>query len=346
MSIDSTLSGVQIGWDEAVREFLLHLQATRAKQTVRFYRVQMKGVVRWAIENQITFSTFGKRHMDRYLAFRIESGTSPTTLRHDAVCMKAFLKWCAKNDLIERSSLADYEIRRAPAPARHMPTDEDVRGLLAALHDYWSPTKNTDVRYIGPLKRIFHRDRNYALVLGLLDSACRIGEMLNLKTGDYRESERMIYITQSKGRKPRPLPVSPEWETALSVWMKLRAKIMAEPVAFGATDEGWLFISETGAQIDDARFRKSLKSYIRWANLPDSMTLHSLRRFSLNKLAKINLLAAQAIAGHQSPSTTILYTKLDPDFLREVHASVGVVRGVVTFGEENKQLISRRRRLL
>ena len=92
MSIDSTLLTTQIGWEEAVREFALHLQATRAKQTVRFYRVQTKGVIRWATENQIGFTAFGKRHMDRYLAYRIEQGISPTTLRHDAVCMKAFLK--------------------------------------------------------------------------------------------------------------------------------------------------------------------------------------------------------------------------------------------------------------
>jgi site-specific recombinase XerD len=132
--------------------------------------------------------------------------------------------------------------------------------------------------------------------------------------------------------------VSPEWEEALSVWLRLREKVMK-----GAqNDEGWLFISETGAQMDDHRLRKTLHSYLMWAGLPH-LSFHGLRRFSLNRLAKNNLLAAQAIAGHKETKTTLLYTKLDPDFLREVHANVGVARSVV---EDAKPLVVRRKRLV
>lgn len=338
MSIDSAFTTGSLTWEEALREFLLHLKATRAPMTERFYRVQLRQLVHWADENKIPFQGFGKRHLDRYLAYRADSGSSPSTMRHDAVCTKAFMKWCARNELIERNLLADYEIRRAPA--RYMPTEENVRGLLAAIQNYWNPVKNPQARFVAPAKRIFHRDRNHALILGLLDSACRIGEMLNLKVEDFQESERMIYIRHSKGREPRALPISPEWTEALRVWLRVRARVM-KGVESGA-DEGWLFISETGAQIDDARFRKTLKSYIQWAELPDSITLHSLRRFSLNRLAKTNLLAAQAIAGHKEAKTTLLYTKLDPDFVRDIHRNAGVVRSVTTA----KDIVVRRKRLL
>ena len=340
MSTALAFSTDSLTWEEALREFLLHLRATRAPMTERFYRVQLKQVIAWTNENQIPLQGFGKRHLDRYLAHRVDKGSSPTTMRHDAVCMKAFLKWCSRNELIERSLLADYEIRRAPAPARFMPTEEDVRGLLAAIQDHWSPAKNPKVAYVGPAKRLFHRDRNHALILGLLDSACRIGEMLNLKIGDFQESEQMIYITHSKGREPRALPISPEWAEALKVWLRIRARVMRG--AAPGSDEGWLFISETGARIDEARLRKTLKSYILWAGLPSSITLHSLRRFSINRLAKTNLLAAQAIAGHKEAKTTLLYTKLDPDFVRDIHRNAGVVRSVT----ESKGLVVRRKRLL
>ena len=85
MFIDSTLSALPSDREEAVREFAYHLQANRAKETVRFYRVQMKGVMRWAIENQIAFTAFGKWHRDRHLVYRKEGGTSPTTLHSDAL---------------------------------------------------------------------------------------------------------------------------------------------------------------------------------------------------------------------------------------------------------------------
>ena len=56
-----------ITWDEAIREFTLHLQASRAAKTALYYQGQLNGVARWAKENDIPFATFGKRHLDRYL---------------------------------------------------------------------------------------------------------------------------------------------------------------------------------------------------------------------------------------------------------------------------------------
>lgn len=342
MHTASGSNSLTLGWEEAIVEFSYHLQATRSPQTLRFYKVQLRQFVKWADENQIPFQGFGKRHLDRYLAFRQGNGISPTTLRHDAICLKALCKWCARNDLLERSPLADYEIRKAPAPARYMPPDDDVRGILEATRNYFDPAQNADIRFVPPAKRIFHRERNLAITLGLLDTACRIGEFLSLKMDDYRPKERMIYIRESKGREPRALPVSPGWAEAMEGWLRLRKKVMSNVPP--EEDEGWLFISELGTQVEVRLFRRALNTYMEWAGLPAAITLHSLRRFSLNKLAKANLLAAQTIAGHKETKTTLLYTKLDPDFVRDVHQNVGVVQGVLQ--NPSNKIVVRRKRLV
>ncbi len=325
-------------WEEALHEFQLHLHATRAKKTQRYYEVQLGGLIRWATDNDVPLVGFGKRHMDRYLAGRAEAGRAPLTLHHDAVCAKAFFRWCQRNDIVERSLLAEYEIRRAPRPARYMPTDADMQALMRASHDFWNPAKNPGCRYNTVAKRMFHRDRNYAIILGLLDSASRIGEMLSLKVDDYRALEKQIVIRESKGREPRTLPVSAEWVEALAVWLRQRGKVMAgQP-----EDEGWLFVSEYGGRIDEGRFLRALKKIVAWAGISGHITLHSLRRYSLNRLAKVNLLATQQIAGHKETRTTLLYTQLDPDFMRGVHDSVGVARGVL----ENRRAAKQRKRLV
>ncbi len=78
-------------WEAALREFLLHLQATRAEKTRRFYDVQLRQLVRWTTQNDVSFTHFGKRHLDYYLVARAGQGLSPTTLHSDALCAKAFL---------------------------------------------------------------------------------------------------------------------------------------------------------------------------------------------------------------------------------------------------------------
>lgn len=321
-------------WNDAVKEYLLHVQATRAPKTVRFYDIQLRQLLLWADENQIRFTEFGKRHLDRYLVFRQQQGKALTTVKHDAVAAKAFFRWCSRNDILDRSPLADYQVLNTPEPARYMPSEEEILNILQAVRDHWNMAKNPDVRFYPIAKRIFHRDRAYAILLGLLDSACRIGEMLNLKVEDVQKSDRQILIREAKGKRPRTLPISAEWLAALDEWLKIRKRLMAG-VPEGE-DEGWLFVSEYGGRMEESVFFKSIKRVIRWAKLSDSITLHGLRRFSLNRLAKHNLLAAQQIAGHRETKTTLMYTKLDADFIRDMHAEVGIVKGIVA-GKRDKR---------
>ena len=155
---------------------------------------------------------------------------------------------------------------------------------------------------------------------------------------DYRPSERQITIRVSKGREPRVIPVSREWQTHLDNWLKVRKRVMGNVPP--AADEGWLFISETGTRLEEERFLKTLKKYVAFAGASEMITLHSLRRYSINRLTKHNLLMAQTIAGHKDTKTTLLYTKLDPDFIRDMHDQVGVVRGIV---ESKKEAVKRKR---
>jgi site-specific recombinase XerD len=273
--------------------------------------------------------------MDEYLVHRAEAGKAQLTLHHNAVCAKAFLAWCQRNDIVDRSLLADYQVRNAPRPAKYMPSDEDMQKLLASTQEYWDVTINPEVRYSPSSKRTFHRNRNYAIILGLLDSACRIGEMISLKVDDYQAAERMITVRESKGREPRAIPVSRDWAEAISVWLKVRARVMKNVPK--EEDEGWLFVSETGGRLDERRFLKRLKKYAEFANLTDNITLHSLRRYSISRLAKHNLLAVQTIASHKDTKTTLIYTKIDPDFVRAMHEQVGVVRGILNSKRAEKK---------
>ncbi len=52
-------------WSEALREFLLHLEATRAKKTFRFYDVQLPQLIGWAEASDVLFMGFGKRHLSK-----------------------------------------------------------------------------------------------------------------------------------------------------------------------------------------------------------------------------------------------------------------------------------------
>ena len=146
----ATESTPSCDWRKAQEEFLLHMEATRAKNTHIFYGTQLRSLQSWAESEGITFAEFRKRHLDRFLVFRTNEGCRPTT--PSPQCPPApspFFRWCSRNDLLERDPLADYRVRNAPMPARPMPTDEDVRALLQALEEFWDIRKNSGAKCMG-----------------------------------------------------------------------------------------------------------------------------------------------------------------------------------------------------
>lgn len=319
-----------VSWSEALREFLTHVEATRAAKTVRYYSIELRQLATWAEAERIPLDQFGKRNLDRYLVDRQRQGKAQTTLHHDAVCAKAFMAWCSKNDFLDRSRLAEYEVHNAPKPHKHIPADEEVTTFLEAIGSYWDPAKHhvSGIVTMPAPARLFHRTRNAALFMGLIDTACRIGEAVNLKVNDVKLGEASVVIREAKGKEPRTLPVGPEWETALRDWLRVRARVMASVPP--AEDEGWLYVSETGGQLDGVQILKTLKRVTGFAGLSEEVTLHSLRRYSLNKLAKYNLLMAQAIAGHKDTKTTFGYTRLDPEFVRATHREASPLGSVMS----------------
>lgn len=206
-----------------------------------------------------------------------------------------------------------------------MPTEDDVQRLLRAVQEFYDPARNfSSAKGHSASNRSFHRERTYTVELTKLDSACRIGEIFNLTCSDYEPTTQQLTIRTSKGREPRVLPVSDTLAAALKGWLKVRSRVMRDVPP--SEDEGWLFISEAGTRVNEGNYLRGIKKIIRWAGLPEGINNHSQRRFSLNRSAKKGgLLYAQGLAGHKDPKTTMVYLKIDGDYMRDTHRQVNVL---------------------
>lgn len=333
-----------VTWEEALRGFLLHKEAVRSLTTSKWYGFYCTNLVDWANGQNISLADFTKRHLDEFLVFRAGQGRAATTLHHDALCATVFTEWCKSNGLLERDPLAEYKVRNPPKTYKYMPTLQDVQSLLKAILDFYDLKKNPDAKYCPASKRSFHRDRNYAIEILKLDSACRIGEVFAFKVGDYQKTEKgyQLLIRESKGRESAFVPLSGESVEAMAQWLKVRKRVMAAVPA--EEDEGWLFISEAGTQVDPGNYLRCIKKVCQYAGLPPEINNHSQRRFSINTMAQSSeggLLFAQRMARHKDPKTTLIYTELNSDFLRERHGNVGVVRGILNSkrSEKRKRLV-------
>ena len=216
-----------VAWEEALRGFILHKEAVRSLKTAKWYGFYCANLVNWANEHDISLDEFTKRHLDEFLVYRAHLGRSATTLHHDALCATVFTEWCKSNGLVDRDPLLDVKVRNAPKTHKYMPTLENVQRLLQAVLDFYDLKKNPEAKYLAASKRSFNRDLNCAMILTLLDSACRIGEVLSLKLEDYQPSQKQITVRVAKGREPRAIPVSRDCAEAISVWRKVLLTVSA-----------------------------------------------------------------------------------------------------------------------
>jgi site-specific recombinase XerD len=332
-----------VTWEEALRGFTLHKQASTSQTTAKWYGFYCTNLVDWSNEKNLSLSDFTKRHLDEFLVYRAGLGKAATTLHHDALCATVFTEWCKSNGLVERDPLAEYKVRNPPKTYKYMPTLEDVKRLLQGILDFYDLKKNPESRYLAAAKRSFHRDRNYAIEIIKLDTACRIGEVFAFKVSDYQKTEKgyELLIRESKGREAAVVPVSPDSVEAMHQWLKIRKRIMGK-VPEGQ-DPGWLFLSESGTQVDPGNYLRCIKKVCVFVGLSSEINNHSQRRFSINAMANDpegGLLFAQRMARHKDPKTTVIYTELNSDFLRDKHGNVGVIRGIL-----NSKRTEKRKRL-
>lgn len=299
----------EITWQNAIDDLIRQEYGTKENKTQLFYLRQLSLLARWAEAHDLSVTVFKARHLREYLAFRKESGLSERTIHHDAMCARVFARFCAREGYMPTNPLADYAIPRAERAYVHCPSEVQVQGLLRAIPRRWQPAENPDAKFTPREGRAFLSRRDYAIIAGLVDTGCRIGELLALNITDFDADRQQITIRRAKGNRPRILPVSEEWAQAVQMYLRVRPAC-ASPL---------LFISRNGTPLLVSAFGGQFKRYLRFGG-QEGWTLHGLRHYAVSIMSDLGgWEAARVMAGHSSVSITQQYVHQRAEQLRSHH---------------------------
>ena len=157
--------------------------------------------------------------------------------------------------------------------------------------------------------------RNKALLEMGYATGMRVSEICRL-TMELLDRERRLARIRGKGRKERIVPYGQKAHEALERYLaKSRPELMRNRIS------PFVFLNYRGGPISRVSFWKMLKRYAAAAALPPEITPHTLRHSFATHLLEggADLRAVQELLGHASIATTQIYTKLDMDYLLEVH---------------------------
>lgn len=349
-------------WEDAVADFIAHMKATSEQSTCEFYEAQLRLLVAWANSQGIPLAEFRARNLDQYLGWRKEqpSRVNPSrtiadsTRRKDAIAARLLFRFCYMRGMIGVHPLKDYTIPRGNRTISAVPSEKEIRRLIASIRRHWDPERNPMALYTPAARRTFYEARNIAIIVGLAQTAARVGEILSLRLDDFRPHDLVIVFRDTKTNVDREVPIKTEWVELVKAYLKVRPKL-----ATSAT----LFVNEYGEEIDTRDFAHTLRRMKEFCDQcprcsgtghadthgnsmltkagrrrkrpnPNSpicaacagsgkvpaplgpWSLHGLRHYAITKLCEHGVDVAQRIAGHQSIGTTMLYNHVHKDRVR------------------------------
>jgi integrase/recombinase XerD len=142
----------------------------------------------------------------------------------------------------------------------------------------------------------------------------RVCELVNLRFSDLFFEEGFIRVI-GKGNKERLVPVSPSVEKEIGIYVDFYRKQQdAKP-----GNENIVFLNRRGAQLTRVMIFTIIKDLSEAIGLTKNISPHTFRHSFATHLIEggANLRAIQEMLGHESITTTEIYTHLDQRFLRD-----------------------------
>jgi integrase/recombinase XerD len=192
------------------------------------------------------------------------------------------------------------ELLEMPRIGRKLPevlTIEEIDQLIAAV----DMTKNEG-------------HRNKAIIETLYSCGLRVSELVNLRFSELYFEEGFIRVI-GKGNKERLVPVSKTVEKEIGIYNDhIRRHQNIKP-----GNENIVFLNRRGAQLTRVMIFTIIKDLAEAIGLKKSISPHTFRHSFATHLIEggANLRAIQEMLGHESITTTEIYTHLDQRFLRD-----------------------------
>ena len=229
---------------------------------------------------------------------------SAATLARKIATLRSFFKWAARNKLSATNPMVAI---RTPRQTKRLPkaiTIEQVEQLLSA-----------------PDEKDVLGTRDRALLQTLYSTGLRVSELVGLTFADV-DFEQKVLRVKGKGNKDRLVPLGQRAMDTMGRYVeRLRTDPRFASVLKGEADKTPLFINKHGKRLSSRSVRRKLDKYLGLVGLDSSISPHTLRHtFATHLLDNgADLRSVQALLGHQSLSTTQVYTHLSGQRLREAY---------------------------
>lgn len=278
-------------------EKYLRLERNYSKNTLDNYLLDLQKLVNYMDDEGIDFRAITLEQLDRFAGTMRDLGIGARSLGRVLSGVRSFYRFLTLEGEVPTDPT---ELLVSPNIGKHLPevlSVSEIDAIEAA---------------IDPNMREAQRD--LAIIETLYSCGLRVSELCELLISNLYMEEGFVRV-RGKGNKERVVPISRRAIEEIDRWFEQRRELKIKK-----GHEDYVFVSmRRGTKLSRITLFVRIKQLADLAGIEKSISPHTFRHSFATHLLEggANLRAIQAMLGHESISTTEIYTHIDRSRLRE-----------------------------
>ncbi|MBS1557783.1 MAG: site-specific tyrosine recombinase XerD [Bacteroidetes bacterium] len=291
-----------MNWETYIKQFgqYLKLERSLSSNSIEAYVRDVEKLSQFIELSKLNKSPLktSAKDLQKFIEYISELGMSAYSQARILSGVKAFYKFLNYEDLMEANPAALLE---GPKLGRKLPDTLDyseIVNLLEAI-DLSKPEGG----------------RNRAMLEVLYSSGLRVSELVELKLPNIYFDIGFLRVI-GKGNKERLVPMGRDAMKFLKIYIEQIRVLVPKQKGF----ESYAFLNRAGRKLTRVMVFLIIKNLAVKTGLKKTISPHTFRHSFATHLIEggADLRAVQEMLGHESITTTEIYTHLDRDYLRQV----------------------------
>jgi integrase/recombinase XerD len=291
-----------MNWELHIKHFrnYLKLERSLSENTLEAYERDVFKLAQFLemTNKKVSPLTLTSKNLKDFVEYLNDLGASPFSQARILSGIKSFYKYLVFEDLIKQDPT---ELIEGPKLGRKLPDTLDFHEIEKLLDAINLSTPEGQ--------------RNRAMLEVLYSSGLRVSELVNLKIPSIYFDIGFLRVI-GKGNKERLVPIGREAMKYLKIYLEeVRVHV---PIKTGF--EAFAFLNRRGKNLTRVMIFTIIKNLVVSIGLKKTISPHTFRHSFATHLLEggADLRAVQEMLGHESITTTEIYTHLDRDYLKQV----------------------------
>lgn len=278
----------------------LALERGLSMHTMAAYRADLERFILFLLRRRVTaINDVERNHVVKFLMEEKDRDMATSTLARRLVAIKVFMRFLQQEGLLDRNTAEAMDSPRLWQVLPDTLSEREVERLLEA------PDPDT------------HRGcRDRTLLEVLYGTGLRVSELAALRITDLHLDEKYLRCV-GKGNKERVVPFGDRAQQMITGYIELH-----RPALLRHHTHDTLFVTRRGTGFSRKGIWKLIKTYTHKAGITKTVTPHTLRHSFASHLLEhgAQLRVIQEMLGHADIATTQIYTHVDQQRLKSIHA--------------------------